>query len=461
MSTTEFKKLAKDAGDELRIYYVPLSQLANHFLEKNSKKHDIGTLHQSFDRHAFRDPIAFDITLNGGKGGIVEGNGRLELLCQLRESGFDPPKGIKATKDDWLVPCIFGMDAESEQDAIAYSISHNLSPMWGSEMTFMDMSRLFDQDLLTEQLVGLADMSIDLLPIGIDSEDFSMLLDMGNYSQPEEKPEEDQESVNDLLDKAEDGKIESRVKLGEIWQLGRHKICCGDSTDEGNVRKLLDGKLADCCWTDPPYGVSYVGKTSDSLTIENDGAKDLPVFIAKSFNAINTALKPGSAIYVAHPAGALQQVFLNNFIDFFTFRQQLIWVKNAFALGRSDYHYRHEPILFGYTRGGEGRNGRGGDKWYGDNAQDSVFEVKKPNRNGEHPTMKPIELIQAMISNSSGRNALLFEPFSGSGSTMIAAQQMEGDRTVYGFELSEAYCEVICQRFQSLTGIEPKLIGHL
>jgi DNA modification methylase len=274
-------------------------------------------------------------------------------------------------------------------------------------------------------------------------------------------PEEEEENASDLIEKADSGKIESRVKLGEIWGCGKHKIACGDSTSTANIAKLMGGVLADCCWTDPPYGVSYVGKTADALTIENDGAANLPSFIDDSFAAIATALKPGSAVYVAHPAGALQAVFLNTFIDRFSFRQQLIWVKNAFALGRSDYHYRHEPILFGYTKGGEGRRGRGSDNWFGDNAQDSVFEFNKPMRNGEHPTMKPLELIQAMLSNSTGPSSVLFEPFSGSGSTMIAAHQMEGNRRVFGFELSEAYCEVILRRYEALTGDVAELVGHL
>lgn len=255
--------------------------------------------------------------------------------------------------------------------------------------------------------------------------------------------------------------IESRVKPGEIWALGRHRMLVGDSTDKESVRKLLDGVLADCCWTDPPYGVSYVGKTADALTIENDGAKDLPVLIKNSFKVIAAALKPGSPVYVAHPAGVLQQVFVNEFIEAFSLRQQLVWVKNTFALGHSDYHYRHEPILFGYTKGGEGRRGRGSDNWYGDHSQDSVFEVDKPSRNGDHPTMKPLELIEAMLKNSTHSQSVLFEPFLGSGSTLITAQRMPGKRTVYGCELSPEYCEIVIRRFEEFTGEVASLAGHL
>lgn len=455
----ELTAIAENAGDELQIHYVSLNSLADKFLEGNSKLHSMSDLGDSIARYDFQDPMKFDSSLNGGNGGIVAGNGRLEWLLWAKDAGQAAPRGIRAKDDEWFVPVIFGVEFKDENEAIAFSISHNLSPMWGSDLTFLDQTRLFSEDKLKVQLVGLADLSPNLLPVGLNGDDLDLWL--GLNDEPPEPLEEDDEAVNDLIDKAEDGQIESRVKLGEIWACGRHRVACGDSTDEANVRKLLNGKLADCCWTDPPYGVSYVGKTADALTIENDGAKDLPAFIRKSFAAILSALQPGAAVYVAHPPGALQQVFINEFASFFLLRQQLVWVKNTFALGRSDYHYRHEPILFGYTPGGVGRNGRGGERWFGDNSQDSVFEVAKPRRNGEHPTMKPIELIQKMLLNSSGPRSLLFEPFSGSGSTMIAAHSMEGDRTVYGFELSEAYCEVILRRYEALTGETAELVGHI
>lgn len=453
---TDLKTISKKAGDELQIHYVSLLSLANCFLEGNSKNHDMDMLTESIDRYSFQDPMKFDPSLNGGKGGIVAGNGRLEWLIEAQGLGQVAPRGIRDDGGDWFVPVVFGVEFEDEDEAIAFSISHNLSALWGSGLDFLQTSTLFNEDLLKGQLTGLGD---DKLPTGLNGGD---LLDwLGGEEKLGPLPEEDADALNDLLDKVENDRIESRVKLGEIWACGRHRVACGDSTDEGNIKKLLVGQLADCCWTDPPYGVSYVGKTSDSLTIENDGAKNLPGFIKNAFSGILSALKPGSAVYVAHPAGALQQVFLNEFVACFLFRQQLVWVKNTFALGRSDYHYRHEPILFGYTPGGVGRCGRGGEKWFGDNAQDSVFEVPKPARNGEHPTMKPLELIQKMLVNSTSKESLLFEPFSGSGSTMIAAHQMEGNRTVFGFELSEAYCEVILQRYEALTGETAELVGHL
>ena len=138
------------------------------------------------------------------------------------------------------------------------------------------------------------------------------------------------------------------------------------------------------------------------------------------------------------------------------FRQNLVWVKNAMVLGHTDYHYRHEPIMFGYTDGATGRRGRGGDGWYGDNSQTSVFEVPKPARSEEHPTMKPVELVTAMLTNSCPPRGLVYEPFAGSGSTLIAAHQT--GRTARLVELDPRYCDVIAKRWETHTGIKPERV---
>jgi site-specific DNA-methyltransferase (adenine-specific) len=207
-------------------------------------------------------------------------------------------------------------------------------------------------------------------------------------------------------------------------------------------------------WTDPPYGVDYVGKTAESLTIQNDGADGLPDLLAGAFAVATIALKPGAPVYVAHPPGALQRDFINAFGQAgWLWRQSLIWVKDSFALGRSDYHYRHEPISYGFTPGGDGRLGRGGERWCGDNAQDSVFEVPKPTRNGDHPTMKPVELIAAMLRNSCPKGGLVYEPFGGSGSTLLAAHQLGATAAVV--ELDPRYVDVIYRRYQHAVGTVP------
>lgn len=239
------------------------------------------------------------------------------------------------------------------------------------------------------------------------------------------------------------------VQPGDVWLLGEHRIICGSSTEPSVVDRLMQGEVADVMWTDPPYGVEYVGKTKDALTIENDGAKGLPDLLRGAFRC--APLRPGSPFYIAHPAGALALQFHLAVEDVgWRFRQGLVWVKDVFALGHSDYHYRHEPIIYGFTDGGEGRRGRGGDGWWGDHAQDSVFEIPKPKRNGEHPTMKPVELVERMLRNSAGRGAIVYEPFSGSGTTLIACERLE--MRCRAVELDPRYVQVAVERWQNFTG---------
>lgn len=250
-------------------------------------------------------------------------------------------------------------------------------------------------------------------------------------------------------DEAPPVREESFVEPGDIWVLGQHRIICGSSTEPSVVDRLMRGELADAMWTDPPYGVEYVGKTKDALTIENDGADGLPDLLRGAFGC--APLRPGSPFYIAHPAGALSIEF-RLAVDAvgWKFRQGLVWVKDVFALGRSDYHYRHEPIIFGYTDGGEGRRGRGGEGWYGDHSQDSVFEVPKPKRNAEHPTMKPVELVERMLSNSAARGATVYEPFSGSGTTLLACERL--GMQCRAVELDPRYVQVAIERWQEFTG---------
>jgi site-specific DNA-methyltransferase (adenine-specific) len=249
-----------------------------------------------------------------------------------------------------------------------------------------------------------------------------------------------------------------RSKPGDIWLLGPHRLLCGDSTDVVAVEAMLDGDRADCMWTDPPYGVDYVGKTKDALTIQNDGADGLQDLLASAFAVATTALRPGAPVYIAHPPGPLSLDFANAFLNAgWLLRQTLIWVKDSMVLGRSDYHYRHEPLLYGFTDApaGSGRLGRGGDRWFGDNAQTSVIEVPKPSRNKDHPTMKPVELVTHCLRNSCPPGGVVYEPFGGSGTTLMAAHTTS--RIARVVELDPRYIDVICRRFQEHTGVLPVL----
>lgn len=206
-------------------------------------------------------------------------------------------------------------------------------------------------------------------------------------------------------------------------------------------------------WTDPPYGVSYVGKTRDAKRIKNDTAEGLVELLTNAFVNAKFVCEEGAPWYCAHPAGAKAQIFMDVFFAAgIQVHEGLVWVKDVFVLGHSDYHYQHEPILYGYMPG-EGRSGRGdheGSRWYGDNAQTSVFNVPRPKRSEAHPTMKPVELVAIGLRNSTPHGGLVYDPFLGSGTTLIAAEQL--GRVCYGLELDPAYCDVIVQRWESLTG---------
>jgi len=248
------------------------------------------------------------------------------------------------------------------------------------------------------------------------------------------------------------------AKLGDVWQVGPHRIVCGDSTDPAIHELLMAEHKADLIWTDPPYGVDYVGKTKDKLTIKNDGAQGLEPLLKGTFGCLSRSGKEGAAIYVAHPPGVLSKKFIDAFVEAgWRLHQTLIWDKGSIALGHSDYHYSHEPILYGYLTGG-GRRGRGGAGWYGDNSQKSVFAIQKPARNSEHPTMKPIELIVKCVENSSPRDGIVLDPFAGSGSTLIAAART--GRIGYGIELDPGYVDVIIKRLETETGQTATLIGN-
>ena len=235
---------------------------------------------------------------------------------------------------------------------------------------------------------------------------------------------------------------------GDLILLGEHRLLCGDSTVVGDVERLMDSGLADCMWTDPPYGVDYVGKTAHALTIQNDGQGDIEALLASAFALAVAALEPGAAVYCAHPAGAQGLLFARLFDEAFSFRQGLVWNKGQMVLGHSDYHYSHEPILYGYTAA-PGRRGRDGEGWYGDNSQTSTIDVPKPAASTEHPTSKPVELIECCLRNSTPACARVLDLFAGSGSTLIACENLS--RRCYAMEIDPGYCDVIVDRFERHT----------
>ena len=245
-------------------------------------------------------------------------------------------------------------------------------------------------------------------------------------------------------------KTAGRVKKGQSWRLGPHRLLVGDATDTDRVLAWLGEDRVDAVWTDPPYGVEYVGKTKDALRIENDGAAGLGELLAGAYRTIVAAARPGAPVYIAH-ADTERVVFETRAREAgLLVRQNLVWVKNTIVLGRSDYHYRHEPVLYGFTPGGSGRLGRGGPNWHGDNKQATTFFVDKPDASRDHPTMKPVELITAMLNNSCRPGGLVLDVFGGSGSTMAAAHITA--RRAALVELDPRYAEAILARYEALSG---------
>lgn len=235
------------------------------------------------------------------------------------------------------------------------------------------------------------------------------------------------------------------TKLGDIWILGKNRLMCGDSTVKENVDKLMNDKLADFVLTDPPYNVDYEGKTVDALKIENDNMSETEFynFLLDAFRNMFEKIKYGGSIYVFH-ADTEGLNFRNAFKSVgFKLAQCLVWVKNTFVMGRQDYQWRHEPILYGWKEGA-------GHYFIDDRKQSTVLEFDKPTRNAEHPTMKPIDLLVYLIKNSSKENDLILDLFGGSGSTLIAAEQVK--RCCYTMELDPKYCDVIVKRWELLTG---------
>ncbi|SHF43840.1 site-specific DNA-methyltransferase, partial [Caloramator proteoclasticus] len=245
-------------------------------------------------------------------------------------------------------------------------------------------------------------------------------------------------------DKALEDIKEPISKYGDVWLLGKHRLMCGDSTFLHDVLTLLDGKKANICVTDPPYNVNYEGGTEDKLKIMNDKMDNNKFyeFLLSAFKNIYEVLDDGAAVYVFH-ADTEGLNFRKAFKEAgFHLANVCIWAKNSMVLGRSDYQWQHEPILYGWKPTGKHR-------WYSDRKQTTIWNYDKPLRNAEHPTMKPVPLVAYPIKNSSMTNCIVFDPFGGSGSTLIAAE--ETGRICCMMELDPKYCDVIVKRYLEYT----------
>lgn len=260
------------------------------------------------------------------------------------------------------------------------------------------------------------------------------------------------EDIEPEIDKADVLMEEWGTAEGQIWIIeGKqtHRLLCGDSSKAEDVGRLMDGASADMLLTDPPYGVSYVGKTKDALKVENDDCTDaeLRAMIKIWFDRCFEVTRPGAYWYATVPAGAQLAGFFNDWIERGVLRQGMVWVKDSMVLGHSEYHYRHETIIFGWKPDGKRHKNK-------DRTRTTVFEVPRPKASREHPTMKPIELWAMMMRDGSRKNEIVYEPFSGSGTTHLTAEQLK--RKCYGIEISPQYVAVILQRMKA-AGCECRL----
>ncbi|MEB7736263.1 site-specific DNA-methyltransferase [Enterococcus hirae] len=236
-----------------------------------------------------------------------------------------------------------------------------------------------------------------------------------------------------------------KATLGDIYQLGNHRLMCGDSTNKEHIELLMDGDKADLLITDPPYNVNYEGKTEDSLKIQNDNktSSEFYEFLKSAFDSVADYLREGASFYVWYASSEVVN-FVSSLVDTnFLVKQELIWFKNSLVLGRQDYHWQHEPCLYGWKNDGS-------HMWYGDRKQTTILEFDKPLANKEHPTMKPIPLFDYQIKNSSKKGDKILDIFGGSGTTMIACEQNK--RCAYLMELDPRYVDVIIDRWEEFTG---------
>ena len=335
---------------------------------------------------------------------VIGGNGR---LAAMREMGWSEVDIIEVNLDP----------IQAKALALALNRSSELAA--------------WDTDVLSETLKDLLDENFDIEKIGFD-DSFIKQEEKQFEGDPDEVPEN----------------AETRCKPGDLWILGNHRLLCGDSTNVQHVERLMGGELADLWLTDPPYGVAYKGKTKEALEIQNDAMPlDQMADFWTSLAASALIATTDKAPYYWFACQGGDQMMLMMMMSIgragWKFRHELIWVKDALVMSRCDYHYKHEPILYGWKQ-------EGTHEFYGDRSQTSVLEFKRPKRNDVHPTMKPVELIEYLIGNSSKPKGKVFDTCLGSGTTLIACEKT--GRKCYGMEIDPKYCDVILARWEKLTG---------
>lgn len=365
----------------------------------NARTHSpeqINKLRSSLREFGFINPVIIDKDY-----GIIAGHGR---VIAAREEGIDK------------VPCVF-VDHLIEAQKKAYILADNR----------MALDAGWDEELLRVEIEALQAEAFDVSLTGFDEKEIT---DLFKDTQAEVK--DDDYDLTAALEKA------AFVKKGDVWVVGRHRLVCGDATNAEDVDKLCEGKRVNLILTDPPYGVSF--KSASGLTIRNDSMKneEFYSFLLAAFKNMVSHLEPGGSVYVFH-ADTEGLNFRRAFIDAgLHLAGCCIWVKNSLVLGRSDYQWQHEPVLYGFLK-----NGR--HQWYSDRKQTTIWNFDKPKRNENHPTSKPLDLLGYPLKNSTQENAIVLDTFGGSGSTLMACEL--SNRICYTMELDEKYASVILRRY--------------
>lgn len=377
----------------------------------NSRKHSddqVSQIAASIKEFGWTNPILVD-----GDNGIIAGHGRIMAAKKL---------GMTE------VPVIELAHLSKEQRKALIIADNKLA-----------LNSDWDTNLLSIELADLQELGFDLNLTGFNADELANLL------QPEQ--------VDGLTDENEIPPVpeEPKTKLGDIYQLGDHRLMCGDSTSIESVEKLADG-LVDILVTDPPYNVDYTGKTKDALKIQNDSMDDSTFrqFLRDAFTAADTVMKPGAVFYIWH-ADSEGYNFRGACKDAgWQVRQCLIWQKDTMVMGRQDYHWKHEPCLYGWKDGAA-------HLWATDRKQTTLILCKRPTKNDLHPTMKPVELMEYQILNNTKGMDIVLDLFGGSGSTLMACEKI--GRKARLMELDPKYCDVIVKRWEDFTGRKAELVS--
>ena len=422
-------KEAKPAR-EIRIEYLPLGELKK--WPQNPKRHELGTIGKSIARFGFVNPLI----INEKTGELLAGHGRLEALESREKEDGTVPDGVKVSDEGvWLVPVVRGISLTGKQ-AEAYAIADNRLVEIGG----------WNDRMLADLLQG-----IDLEGVGYSQADIDELLI--RISSPKEGLIDDDELPEN---------VKTLCKIGDLWQLGEHRLLCGDATKHEDVERLMGVEKADMVFFDPPYGVNYgkdqkefqrlsVGKyckTRKYSKMKGDAlsTKEIAERIWKpSFSIMYEFAKDNCSFYMTMcQGGSLMMMMMMMMEEHWIIKHELIWVKNhpVFSMGRLDYDNRHEPILYGWKLK---------HKFYGYGAfRNSVWEIPKPNKSELHPTMKPIALIENCLLNSTKASDIIADLFGGSGSTLIACEKLR--RRCCMMEIAPYYCDIIIARWEAFTG---------